>query len=209
MSTQDRRRHQLLGRNGTTGTGTTSRRPKTADVLNRNLSELKQVLARWSCALQKSAERLETQRRKLLQQRKRQREEQRRLDVRKQKESQKAERGRREALRKRARYDLTMDDILGCPEKDVAVLFGVAGHGFPCFGEACHVKQLTLSFRGWIQLPSTWKSECPPSWHKQFSHVFPTGLLASNHLVFSLSLFPSRATNWLQTSHHSHLLSNT
>ena len=42
MSTQDRRRHQLLGRNGTT-----TRRPRTAsDVLNRSLSELKQVLAR-------------------------------------------------------------------------------------------------------------------------------------------------------------------
>ena len=83
--------------------------------------------ARWSYAVQKQAERLETQRRKLLQQRKRQCDEKRRLEVRKQKESRKAERCRREALRKRARYDdLTMDDILGgskgCQEKDVPLL---------------------------------------------------------------------------------------
>lgn len=147
MSTQDRRRHQLLGRNGTT-----TRRPRTAsDVLNRSLSELKQVLARWSCALQKNAERLETQRRKLLQQRKRQREEQRRLEVRKQKESQKAERCRREALRKRARYhDFTMDDILGsgskgCPEKNVPVLWGLQDMcSCVLVGEGCHFKQFLV-----------------------------------------------------------------
>eukprot|EP00438_Fugacium_kawagutii_P026043 Skav215415 [mRNA] locus=scaffold356:357237:357867:- [translate_table: standard] len=111
MAVEDKRKHQPVGsckwKRGTEA-GREARSER--EILNSNLSALKKLLTSWSRLLQKDARKLETQRRRVLRQREKQLKERRRVENQKRKQHQREERCRREALRKRARADLTMDD---------------------------------------------------------------------------------------------------
>ena len=88
------------------------------------LALVRRLLRRWGNAMKRQAQMAENARRKLLQQRKRERLERQRLEKLKKKrvrEEQKSERKRRETLRKRMMDpNLTMDDLMG----DLAIKIG-------------------------------------------------------------------------------------
>ena len=70
---------------------------------------------------------VDKERRKFLQQRKKQREERRRLEALKQKRMRQEERLKRETLRKKMKVDGTMEDILASPKKKTNLSGGCAG----------------------------------------------------------------------------------
>ena len=81
--------------------------------LSRKLIVLRKLIARWGRMLTTEAKLLDKERQKLLRQRKKDKEERRRVEVLNQKRQREEERLRRERIRKRMRSDLTMDDIIG------------------------------------------------------------------------------------------------
>ena len=86
-------------------------------ALSRQLSSLRNLIARWGHMLKKESKLLDQKRQKVLHQQraqqKKDQEQRRRVEVLKQKRHQEEERLRREWIRRRMRTDLTMDDILG------------------------------------------------------------------------------------------------
>ena len=103
MALEDKERHRPRGLRGRN--------------YSRRLLALKRLLARWEGALKSKARLLDKARRKVIEEkealRRKDQEERRRLDALSQKRRKAEERLRREALRKRMRSDLTMDEILG------------------------------------------------------------------------------------------------
>eukprot|EP00435_Cladocopium_sp_Y103_P048366 s217_g14.t1 len=90
---------------------------RSSDTRSRKLLALKRLLVRWDRILKREAQLLEKKQRRALQRRKVQwkkdREERRRQEALNRKRLREEERCRREAVRKRMRSDLTMDEILG------------------------------------------------------------------------------------------------
>ena len=86
-------------------------------ALSRQLSSLRNLIARWGHMLKRESKLLDQKRQKVLHQQraqqKKDQEQRRRVEVLKQKRHQEEERLRREWIRRRMRTDLTMDDILG------------------------------------------------------------------------------------------------
>ena len=86
-------------------------------ALSRQLSSLRNLIARWGHMLKRESILLDQKRQKVLHQQraqqKKDQEQRRRVEVLKQKRHQEEERLRREWIRRRMRTDLTMDDILG------------------------------------------------------------------------------------------------
>ena len=85
--------------------------------LSRQLAALRKLIVRWGQMLQREAKLVDKERLKQIRERKaqqkKQQEERRRVEVLKQKRQREEDRSRREWVRKRMRFDLTMDDILG------------------------------------------------------------------------------------------------
>ena len=96
------------------------RKCKSESRLSKQLSSLRNLIARWGHMLKREAKLVVKARQKVIKQQKAQQkkdqEERRRVEILKQKQRREEERLRREWIRQRMRSDLTMDDILGPKE---------------------------------------------------------------------------------------------